>query len=296
MSRESLVLSVFPGIDGLGRGFEAEGFCVVRGPDLLWGGDVHAFHPPAGVFGGVIGGPPCQMFSPLARLVRHQGYVPRFGNLIPEFERVVQEAAPEWWLMENVSAAPVPRVDGYQTYGLVLNHRWVPAEPGGLIGPEQHRKRRFTFGTGDGRPLVVQVALFEAPVWVATIYADHDASPTDRCMVPPAVLSTRQAVPVRIGGSGKVKRSIAGTVTSSQGGRSARMQRYSIADAARLQGFPPDFLTDAPFTQQGKLQAIANAVPLPLARALAAAIQRAFGTREASACNTPNDTCTGKGA
>ncbi len=32
-----LVLSVFPGIDLLGRGFEAEGFCVVRGPDLLWG-------------------------------------------------------------------------------------------------------------------------------------------------------------------------------------------------------------------------------------------------------------------
>jgi hypothetical protein len=30
-----LVLSLFPGIDLFGRGFEAAGFCVVRGPDLI---------------------------------------------------------------------------------------------------------------------------------------------------------------------------------------------------------------------------------------------------------------------
>lgn len=51
----NLVLSIFPGIDLLGRAFEEEGFCVVRGPDKLWGGDIRTFHPPAGVFGGVIG-------------------------------------------------------------------------------------------------------------------------------------------------------------------------------------------------------------------------------------------------
>lgn len=44
-----LVLSVFPGIDGLGCGFEGEGYCVVRGPDVLWGGDVRGFHPLTGV-------------------------------------------------------------------------------------------------------------------------------------------------------------------------------------------------------------------------------------------------------
>jgi hypothetical protein len=53
VSRENLVLSVFPGADLLGRGFEQEGFCVVRGPDLVWGGDVRTFHPPPGAFGGV---------------------------------------------------------------------------------------------------------------------------------------------------------------------------------------------------------------------------------------------------
>lgn len=43
MIMQQLVLSLFPGIDLLGRGFEAEGFYVVRGPDLIYGGDIRAF-------------------------------------------------------------------------------------------------------------------------------------------------------------------------------------------------------------------------------------------------------------
>ena len=34
------MLSLFPGIGLLDMAFEEEGFCVVRGPDLLWGGDI----------------------------------------------------------------------------------------------------------------------------------------------------------------------------------------------------------------------------------------------------------------
>ena len=63
-----LVLSLFPGIGLLDMAFEEAGFCVVRGPDLLWGGDVRTFHVPAGRFDGVIGGPPCQAFSRLRHL------------------------------------------------------------------------------------------------------------------------------------------------------------------------------------------------------------------------------------
>ena len=55
MSGAELVLSVFPGIDLLGRAFEEMGFCVVRGPDVIWGGDIRTFHPPAGAFGGIPG-------------------------------------------------------------------------------------------------------------------------------------------------------------------------------------------------------------------------------------------------
>ena len=95
-----LVLSLFPGIGILDRAFEEHGFCVVRGPDLLWG-DIKQFHPPAGRFDGVIGGSPCQCFSRLAHIVRHNGYAVG-ENLIPEFERVVREAQPTWFVMENV--------------------------------------------------------------------------------------------------------------------------------------------------------------------------------------------------
>src|SRR5260370_15463161 len=97
-----LVLSLFPGIGLLDRAFEEEGFCVVRGPDVLWGGDIRRFHPPAGVFAGVIGGPPCQAFSPLVHLVRAAwGESAITENLIPEFERCVFEVQPRWFLMEN---------------------------------------------------------------------------------------------------------------------------------------------------------------------------------------------------
>lgn len=93
----NLVLSIFPGIDLFGRAFEEEGYMVVRGPDLLWGGDITKFHSPPGVFDGVIGGPPCQAHSVMRRMSKTS-----VGNLIPEFLRVVKEAKPRWVVMENV--------------------------------------------------------------------------------------------------------------------------------------------------------------------------------------------------
>ncbi len=54
----ALVLSLFPGIGMFDHAFEREGFCVVRGPDPIWGGDVRTFSPPSGVFDGIIGGDP----------------------------------------------------------------------------------------------------------------------------------------------------------------------------------------------------------------------------------------------
>src|SRR5690242_14671437 len=126
-----LVLSLFPGIGLLDRAFEMEGFCVVRGPDLLWGGDIRTFHPPAGPFDGVIGGPPCPAFSSAANIARAAGknVAP---DLIPEFARVLREAAPEWWVMENVEGAYAPAASAHV---LRLDNRWV--------GGEQHRVRCF---------------------------------------------------------------------------------------------------------------------------------------------------------
>lgn len=163
-----LVLSLFPGIGLLDMAFEEEGFCVVRGPDLLWGGDVHRFHPPPGRFDGVIGGPPCQAFSRLRHMVAANGFAVA-PNLIPEFERIVDEAAPRWFVMENVEAAPLPR----QAIGSAMVRDF---DCGGLTD----RRRRFSWAG-----LVIdlpQVTAAPAPF--------------------PAVTGPGR---VKLGGSGKVK-------------------------------------------------------------------------------------------
>jgi DNA (cytosine-5)-methyltransferase 1 len=117
----SLTLSLFPGIGLLDQAFEEHGFCVVRGPDPLWGGDIHRFHPPAGKFDGIIGGPPCQAFSRLRRVFD----LPEAANLIPEFERCVLEAQPRWFLMEMVPEGPLPQVLGYAVYDELIKDVWV---------------------------------------------------------------------------------------------------------------------------------------------------------------------------
>ena len=207
----SLVLSIFPGIDFLGCAFEEQGYCVVRGPDVIWGGDIREFHPPAGVFQGVIGGPPCQEFSALAPLIRHNGNEPRFGNLIPEYERVVSEAQPDWFVMENVRGAPLPTVEGYD--------RWSELLKDCDVGGVQPRVRRISLGFREG--------IWHEPLMSPFIYIEYDPRPAlttstlgsvatfgggrkdpDSGRPRPSVLADQRAFPVKIGGSGKVKRSI----------------------------------------------------------------------------------------
>jgi DNA (cytosine-5)-methyltransferase 1 len=237
----TLVLSLFPGIGLLDMAFEEEGFCVVRGPDLLWGGDIRRFHPPAGVFAGVIGGPPCQIFSRLRFVNPKAGQ--KQGNLIPEFERCVAEAAPTWFLMENVDGAPVPVVPGYSVHEQLLRDVWV----GGVT----NRLRRFSFGTPDGLHLCIETL------------ALHDQEPE------PAAYASGggRTVPIALGGSGKVK--------STRLREIGYQDRAGLDRALRVQGLPPDFLTDAPFTVAGKHKVVGNGVPLPMGRAVARAVRAA---------------------
>jgi DNA (cytosine-5)-methyltransferase 1 len=138
-----LVLSLFPGIGLLDRGFEDVGFCVVRGPDLVFGGDIRKFSVMPGKFDGVIGGPPCQDFSKARRSEPT-------GNgleMLEEFKRVVIEAAPVWWLAENVPGVPDIRIDGYSWQRLDLNSA--------DFGSKQRRLRHVQFGTRDGTQLMI---------------------------------------------------------------------------------------------------------------------------------------------
>lgn len=237
-----LVLSVFPGLGFLDRAFEEEGYCVVRGPDVLWGGDVRRFSPPAGVFVGVIGGPPCQPFSRLRHMVEANGYQPRHANLIPEYERVVEEAQPDWWLMEDVPAAPLPAVEGYRVHSQILNNRW--------LGAEQERVRRISFGTRDGAALHVEPAALLAAVWE------------------PAVTGHAAPTPVKRHRTG----------VKSTAGKAPR----TIGQMLELQGLPPDHLDECPLTESGKRLVVGNGVPQYMGRAIARAVKRAMASEAAA--------------
>ena len=257
----TLVLSLFPGIGLLDMAFEQEGFCVVRGPDVLWGGDIRTFHPPAGVFAGVIGGPPCQEFSRLAIMVRYNGHQTTFGNLIPEFERCVSEAQPRWFLMENVRDAPTPVVDGYRLDVRIVNNRWFVD---GDLGAEQNRKRRVSFGTHDGRRLVWDVALFEHMGTAAALTSSDGGG---------VMRGRRNGFAVTARHAGRLSW-VAGSDTAGHGGENSKQYVYSLEDACELQGLPRDFTEHMPFRKDMKLKVIANGVPLPMGRAIARAVKR----------------------
>ena len=240
MSRAHLVLSLFPGIGLLDRAFEAEGFCVVRGPDLLWGGDIKRFYPPAGAFDGVIGGPPCQAFSPLAHINLAQGRE-LAENLTPEFERCVLEAMPQWFIMENVRRAPKPSVPGFMVTDALVNNRWC--------GGEQNRTRRFSFGTAKGCRLPVRTEALEPIGWEPAVTSNSGG---------------RRAV---------VKYDPDGRVRGKQGDADwHRLRGRSIEKMCELQGLPCDFFNGSPLTVQGKREMVGNGVPLPMGRAVAKAV------------------------
>jgi DNA (cytosine-5)-methyltransferase 1 len=146
------VLSIFTGAGLLDRGFEQAGFFVVSGGDVLWGRDVRDFAPASHIFQGVIGGPPCPDFSK-ARRTPATGY----GlEMIKEFCRVVEQAGPDWFLMENVPGVPDVTVQGFTVQRLNLN--------ASECGVAQNRLRCFQFGSRDGVGLVITPCVTPANV------------------------------------------------------------------------------------------------------------------------------------
>lgn len=249
----NLVLSLFPGIGLLDRAFEEEGFCVVRGPDLLWGGNVKRFKPPADKFDGVIGGPPCQAFSQLRHIVAANGFEVA-ENLIPEFERVVFEAQPDWFVMENVPDAPSPDIPGYWMTNHIISDLWV--------GGATERKRRFTYGHKGGR------ACNGFRIETLALHPINGE---------PAVTCDMRRRPVALGGSGKPKRR-----PNESGGRTSSLNRGYGAETldrmAELQGVPELLAAlreHGAFTSKALKIGIGNGVPIEMGRAVAKAVTRA---------------------
>ena len=140
---EGAVLSLFPGIDLLGRGFEAAGYTVVRGPDLLWGQDVTGWRCPPGLCEGAIAGTPCQDYS-RARRGPESG---AGAHALRELVRILEAGSSRWWLLENVPGVPSIAPAGYTVQRFNVNAREV--------GCAQNRLRTFQFGSLDGVGLVI---------------------------------------------------------------------------------------------------------------------------------------------
>lgn len=210
--KSKTVLSLFPGLDILGRGFELEGFAVVKGPDIMLGGDIRRFNPSAlaGVFEGIIGGPPCQAWSRANQSVTDHERAEAL-ELIGEYLRIVTLLRPAWYLIENVPTVPDAIAEGYRVQRLDVTDQ----EAGG----SQLRRRHIQFGSLVGH----------------IIRPEREGS-------------IAEAMPA---------------VTSSN---------YTIEEQARLQGAEVPRLPY--FSHQGRRKALANAVPLTMARMLARAVAR----------------------
>jgi len=140
MSATELVLSLFSGVGLLDRAFVEAGLCVVRGPDLIHGGDICEFTGVPGRFSGIVAGPPCQGFSTANRYRIDSDHhsVQNSRKMLQQAMRIIHECQPEWWLIENVPAVPDVYSDGYQVQRIAISD-WQ-------CGGTQERSRHYQFG------------------------------------------------------------------------------------------------------------------------------------------------------
>jgi DNA (cytosine-5)-methyltransferase 1 len=147
----NFVLSLFHGIDIFGRGFESEGFCVVRAGEYELGFDVRDLHLPSGKFDGVIAGTPCQQYTTVNRSRKHQKNNPLcscYGcQMLKEFCRLIDESQPTWFLLENVPAVPNIHVENYSIQRFDLR--------ASECGLSQERLRHFQFGSLNNTKLII---------------------------------------------------------------------------------------------------------------------------------------------
>ena len=219
--------------------------------------------------------------------------------------------------MENVTAAPLPAVDEYGVRSVELDHCHLDAGDGLGLEQERKRRFSFGLVDGRRVDLRqwIRLAALLLPGRAGAITQTHvDNSPQAKgrtCAVTSseggghnirqrvgsivhtpapgqrvrtqAVTSDPHRVPVAIGGSGKLKPGARlPAVTGAHSGAKRRPKGghlvvYQWQEMLRLQGLPPDFLADAPFTVDGKRKLVANGVPLPMGRAIARAVRQALG-------------------
>ena len=129
-------------------------------PQIL--GSVFRADCPPGVFEGIVGGPPCTEFSGLNRDPDHA----EGSRLLREFLRIVREANPAWWLLENVPAVPDVALSGYEVDRFDLR--------AADVGLRQRRLRHFQFGRRDGARLLIKRPDVDPPPAMSAAVMAHD--------------------------------------------------------------------------------------------------------------------------
>lgn len=207
MTSKISALDLFCGAGGLSLGFEMAGFDVVLGVDsdarcietysqnLRGSGivrDVAQIRDPRVFLESttglkrvdvIIGGPPCQTFSPVGRiklrsLGRDPGRDPR-AELWRHFLRFVRELRPDWFVMENVPGMasvkyngcllPDAIVEAARKMGYVAEWRILQASH---YGVPQTRKRIFIVGNRADYPIPWPEKISDTPVTVWDAISD----------------------------------------------------------------------------------------------------------------------------
>ena len=104
------------------------------------------FEPAGHFFQGVIGGSPCQDFSKARRCTPSGEGV----EMLNQFARIVEQAQPDWFLLENVPQVPTLR-DFIPAHWHIQRFNLNASE----CGVHQNRLRCFQFGSRSGKPLVI---------------------------------------------------------------------------------------------------------------------------------------------
>jgi DNA (cytosine-5)-methyltransferase 1 len=330
------VLSLFAGAGGLDLGFAAAGFETVGFVELEeWASDtLRANNPGALVFGPpdhsgdvrdvsisalreidaraaspdvIVGGPPCQPYSVAAaqrflrgdKRFKRTGHADkRRGGLFREFSRLVREAEPKAFLLENVPG--LLELDGGAAVGEMIAELEVlgyrVSEPEVLeaadFGVPQRRRRVFVLGARDAAPVLPRprrglegrphLSVAHALAGMPTDLSNH----LPRRHAPSSVARYRRLAFGEREPLGRVDRLdplqpsktvIAG---GSKGGGRSHLHPFiartlTVRECARLQTFPDDFAfvgsSARQFTQVG------NAVPPLLAEQLARSVAEAIG-------------------
>jgi DNA (cytosine-5)-methyltransferase 1 len=221
---------------------------------------------------GVIGGPPCQGSSIIN--TKRQVNDPR-NELMAEFMRLVSEIQPGWFVMENVPGVPKHRKEevirsgtdaGYCVSSVYLNaanygaaqtrKRWiVVGVKGKQWGTPQKRtpatvRQAFTglrhnWGLMQSRPDTITRLAEATGEWTAITGNFRNMIKLSWDRPAPAVVNLKKVYMVH----------------------PDECRNISLAEAASLQGFPPDYQWRG--TESEIAQMIANAMPSQLAESIA---------------------------